>query len=114
MNENTLRELSIQAVKEACEKYWIDKDASCFKKRLYNENAPVVGLDCADEDGFYIIDSAEYKGSVQTDKACIVTAELTVHDTEKIFRFSEGVSIMVGCMLENDEIHFLAVHMAVT
>lgn len=113
MNENTLRELSIQAVKEACEKYWIDKDASCFKKRLYNENAPVVGLDCADEDGFYIIDSAEYKGSVQTDKACIVTAELTVHDTEKIFRFSEGVSIMVGCMLENDEIHFLAVHMAV-
>ena len=113
MNENTLRELSIQTVKEACEKYWIDKNASYFQKHLYNEEVPVIGLDCADEDGFYVIDSAEYKGSVQTDKTCMVTAELTVHDTEKIFRFSEGVSIMVGCILENDEIYFMAVHMVV-
>ena len=60
MNENTLREMAIQAVKEACEKYWIDKNVSFFKSRLYNKDVPIVGLDCADDDGFYVIDSAEY------------------------------------------------------
>ena len=59
MNENSFYDLSIQTVKNACERYWLDKDVSYFMNHLYSEDTPAIGLDMGDEDGFYKIDSAK-------------------------------------------------------
>lgn len=112
MNENSFYDLSIQTVKNACEKYWLDKDASCFMSHLYNENTPVIGMDMADEDGFYKIENATYRGDLQQDNLCVVTAELVVYDTEKVFVFHENVNLTVTCVQKDETIYFAMVHMA--
>ena len=112
MNVNTLYDLSIQTVKKACERYWLDKDVSYFMNRLCTEDAPVIGLDCGDEDGFYKIEESSYKGYVQNDNICIVTADLVLYDTEKVFMFKENVEVTVMCVQEGGEVRFQAVHMS--
>ena len=82
MNENSFYDLSIQTVKNACERYWLDKDVSYFMNHLYSEDTPAIGLDMGDEDGFYKIDKATYEGSVQQENVCVVTAKLVLYDTE--------------------------------
>lgn len=114
MNVNTFYDLSIDTVKNACERYWLDKDVSYFMNHLISEDAPVIGMDCADEDGFYKIEESTYKGIIQQNNVCIVTAKLIVYDTEKVFLFRENVDVMVICVLENEEVRFSAVHMAVS
>lgn len=112
MNVNTFYDLSIQTVKNACERYWLDKDVSYFLNHLCREDAPVIGLDLGDEDGFYKIEEASYKGVIQQDNVCIVTASLVIYDTEKVFVFRENVDVMVVCVQEEGEVRFSAVHMS--
>lgn len=112
MDVKTFYDLSIQTVKDACERYWLDKDASYFVSRLYCEDAPIIGMDCGDEDGFYKIDESDYKGHMQPDNSCVVTAQLIIYDTEKVFVMREVVDVMVVCVQENEEILFSAVHMS--
>ena len=112
MNENSFYDLSIQTVKNACERYWLDKDVSYFMNHLYSEDTPAIGLDMGDEDGFYKIDKATYEGSVQQDNVCVVTAKLVLYDTEKIFMLRENVDVLVVCVKKENEIRFSAVHMA--
>lgn len=112
MNVNTFYDLSIETVRKACERYWLDKDVSYFMNHLSSEDAPVIGMDCGDEDGFYKIEEATYKGIIQQDNVCIVTANLVVYDTEKVFLFRENVDVMVICLQESEEIKFSAVHMS--
>ncbi len=113
MNVNTFYDMSIQTVKNACERYWLDKDVSYFMNRLCREDTPTIGLDLGDEDGFYKIEESSYKGNVQQDDVCIVTAKLTVYDTEKVFLFRENVDVMVVCIEEAGEVRFSAVHMSI-
>lgn len=113
MNVNAFYDLSIQTVKNACERYWLDKDVSYFVSRLYREDAPIIGMDCADEDGFYKIEKSEYKGYMQPDNSCIVTAGLTIYDTEKVFMIPEEVEVMAVCVQESENIKFSAVHMSI-
>lgn len=113
MNVNTLYDLSIQTVKSACEKYWLDKDSSYFCSKLCMEDVPVIGMDCHDEDGFYNIQESSYKGYIQNDASCIVTADLIVYDTEKVFPFKENVEVSVVCVPVKDEVRFASVHMSV-
>lgn len=113
MNVNTFYDSSIQTVKNACERYWLDKDISYFVNRLCREDSPIIGMDCGDEDGFYKIEQSDYKGCMQSDNLCIVTATLTVYDTEKVFMIPEEVEVMVVCVQENGNICFSAVHMSV-
>lgn len=112
MNVNALYDLSIQTVKKACERYWLDKDVSYFMNRMCTEDAPAIGLDCGDEDGFYKIEESSYKAYVQNDNTCIVTADLILYDTEKVFMFKENVEVTVMCVQEDGEIRFQAVHMS--
>ena len=112
MNGNSFYDLSIQKVKNACEKYWLDKDASYFISHLFSEDAPIIGMDMADEDGFYKIEKAIYKGSVQQDDLCVVIAELVVYDTEKVFILHEQVNLTVTCVQKEDKVYFASVHMA--
>ena len=112
MNGNSFYDLSIQKVKNACEKYWLDKDASYFMSHLFSEDAPIIGMDMADEDGFYKIEKAIYKGSVQQDDLCVVIAELVVYDTEKVFILHEQVNLTVTCVQKEDKVYFASVHMA--
>lgn len=112
MNVNTFYDLSIKTVKEACERYWLDKNVSYFMDHLCGADTPVLGLDLGDEDGFYVIEESDYKGKMQHNNECIVTAKLTVYDTEKIFMLREHVEVMVVCVPEGDEVLFSAVHMA--
>lgn len=112
MDNNTLFDLSVQTVKKACERYWLDKDTSYFTNRLVSEEVPVVGLDCIDEDGFYKIEKSSYKGYIQNDTMCIVSADLTVYDTEKVFELREKVEATVVCIQEGEDIRFLSVHMS--
>ncbi len=113
MNVNTFFDVSIQTVKNACERYWLDKDVSYFLNHLYRDDAPVIGLDLGDEDGFYKIEEASYKGVIQQDNVCIVTANLIIYDTEKVFMFRENVDVLVVCVQEEGEVRFSAVHMSV-
>ena len=113
MNVNTFYDLSIQTVKNACEKYWLDKDASYCMDTLCREDTPIIGMDCADEDGFYKIEEAEYKGYMQQDNICIVTADLSIYDTEKVFLFRENVEAMVVCVQEEEKVRFSAVQMSI-
>lgn len=112
MNVNTFYDLSIQTVKNACERYWLDKDVSYFLNHLCREDVPVIGLDLGDEDGFYKIEEASYKGVIQQDNVCIVTASLVIYDTEKVFVFRENADVMVVCVQEEGEVRFSAVHMS--
>lgn len=112
MNENSFYDLSIQTVKNACERFWLDKDVSYFMNHLYKEDTPVIGMDMGDEDGFYKIDDAIYEGVVQNDDVCIVTAKLVLYDTEKIFMLRENVDALVVCIKQGEEVRFSAVHMA--
>lgn len=114
MNENTFYDMSIQAVKNACEKYWLDKDVSYFMNRLCCEDTPVTGMDCAYEDGFYKIEKASYEGVMQPGNICVVTANLILHDTERIFLFREKVDVTVVCVQMQDEVRFASVHMALS
>lgn len=113
MNVNTFYDLSIQTVKNACERYWLDKDVSYFLNHLSREDTPVIGLDLGDEDGFYKIEEASYQGFIQQEDVCIVTAKLIVYDTEKVFLFRESVDVMVLCLLEANDVRFSAVHMSI-
>lgn len=112
MNVNTFYDSSIQTVKNACERYWLDKDVSVFSGRMHCEDSPLIGMECGDEDGFYIIEKSNYKGYIQSDNSCIVTAEMTVCDTEKVFKIPEEVEVMVVCIQEGNDIKFTAVHMS--
>lgn len=112
MNINTFYDLSIKTVQNACEKYWLDKDVSYFRDHLCGLDTPAIGLDLGDEDGFYQIEESSYKGLIQKDNECIVTAKLVVYDTEKIFVLRESVEVLVVCVLEGEEIRFSAVHMS--
>lgn len=113
MDINTFYDLSIQTVKSACEAYWLDKDTSGFLNRLYSENVPVTGMDCGDEDGFYKIEDWAYKGYIQPDNSCIVTAVMTVFDTERVFTLPEDVEVTAVCVQENENIRFSAIHMSI-
>ena len=113
MNVNTFYDSSIQIVKNACERYWLDKDVSFFTSRMYREDSPLIGMECGDEDGFYKIDNSNYKGYMQSDNSCIVTAELTVYDTEKVFKIPEEVEVLAVCIQEDEDIRFTAVHMSI-
>ena len=113
MNVNTFYDSSIQTVKNACERYWLDKDVSAFLGRMYREDSPLLGMECGDEDGFYKIEKSNYKGYIQSDNSCIVTSEMTVYDTEKVFKIPEEVEVMVVCVQEGTDIKFAAVHMAI-
>lgn len=112
MSEKSFYDLSIQTVKNACERYWLDKDVSYFMNHLCREDSPVIGMDMGDEDGFYRIEKATYEGAVQQDDVCIVTAKLVLYDTEKIFMLQENVDVLVVCVKQEDEIRFSAIHMA--
>ena len=113
MNVNTFYDSSIQTVKNACERYWLDKDVSAFLGRMYREDSPLHGMECGDEDGFYKIEKSNYKGYIQSDNSCIVTSEMTVYDTEKVFKIPEEVETTVVCIQEGTDIKFTAVHMAI-
>lgn len=113
MNVNTFYDSSIQTVKNACERYWLDKDVSAFVGRMYREDSPLLGMECGDEDGFYKIEKSNYKGYIQSDNSCIVTSEMTVYDTEKVFKIPEEVETTVVCIQEGTDIKFTAVHMAI-
>ncbi len=113
MGENTFYDLAIETVKEACEKYWKDKDASYILNRLCGDNVPAIGLDSADEDGFYNIEAAEYKGYMQPNNSCIVTASMVVYDTEKVFMFRECVEVMAVCVWQDRRVCFSAISMSV-
>lgn len=113
MNVNFFYDLSIQTVKKACERYWLDKDVSYFLDCLVNEDAPTIGLDLGDEDGFYKIEESQYKGDIRQNNQCIVTGKLVVYDTERVFLLRENVDIMVVCVAYGDEVRFSAVHMSI-
>ena len=98
MNVNSFYDLSIQTVKKACERYWLDKDVSYFLDCLVNEDTPTIGLDLGDEDGFYKIEESQYKGDIQQNNQCIVTGKLVVYDTERVFLLRENVDVMVVCV----------------
>ena len=112
MNVNAFYDLSIKTVKKACERYWLDKDVSYFTDHLCGPDTPALGLDLGDEDGFYKIEESSYKGVIQRDDECIVTAKLVVYDTERIFLLRENVEVLVVCVPKGEEIRFSAVHMA--
>jgi len=112
MNKNSFKDLAVETVKNACEKYWLDKDVSYFMKRLYSDDSPMLGMDMGDEDGFYKIEEATYSGMMPNDAECIVTAKLVLYDTEKVFKIRETVNVMAVCVQKAEEICFTAVHMA--
>ena len=112
MGEKAFYDLAIETVKNACEKYWLDKDTSYFMSHRYSDNTPMIGMDMGDEDGFYTIEQANYQGNIQRENECIVTAEIILYDTEKIFKLREKVDVMAVCVQVGEEIRFSAIHMA--
>lgn len=107
------RNLSIQKVKKACEEFWLHRDASFFTEHLYGDNAVVMGLNCQNTDGVYKIEFAEYEGYLQQDTICVVTAKLLVYDSKRVFVMQENAEAMVTCVLTNEEVSFVTVHMSV-
>lgn len=110
---NEFCDLSVQMVKKACEKYWLEKDTTLFLENLLCDEVPVVGLDSADEDGVYKIETQEYKSYLQQDNMCIVMAKIVVYDTNKVFTFEEEVSVMTNCIKKGDAICFSGIHMSI-
>lgn len=110
---NEFCDLSVQMVKKACEKYWLEKDTTLFLENLLCDEVPVVGLDSADEDGVYKIETQDYKSYLQQDNMCIVMAKIVVYDTNKVFTFEEEVSVMANCIKKGNAIYFSGIHMSI-
>ena len=108
-----LNQLSIDMVKRACRKYWLEKDATLFTEYLYSTEVPVIGLDSADTGGIYEIEQESYHVYPQSEQACLVVAELTICNTERMFAYKELVDVMVLCTGTDNGIRFSAIHMSV-
>ena len=91
MKQEELHHLAIAMVKNACHKYWIEKDASLYTDYLYTPDSPVVGLDSADVLGTYAIEKETYHGFQQSDTLYLVTGNLEVYNVKKMFTYKEIV-----------------------
>ncbi len=108
-----LFDLSIEKVKNACNKFWTDKIQAAFTEKLTVQNAPVIGIDCIAMDGDYLIEQEEYKAYKQTDNICMVTAQITVCNRSNAIMCRENADVMVMCLLQENEIRFSSVYITV-
>lgn len=109
--ENTLYDLSIASVKEACEKYLLEKDLTIFINRSNMEDIPLIGLCTPDWKEEYQIETDHYAGYVQNPTQCMVLARIVLKDKLSPTSDSIVVDVTVLCTLDAETIHFASVHM---
>ena len=109
--EEKLFDLSIASVKEACEKYLIDKDLSTFVNLSNMEDIPLIGLCTPDWTEEFKIESQHYQGYIQNSNQCMVLARLALKDTLLPSSNCILVDATVLCTLKGEHIEFACVHM---
>lgn len=113
LNTVELFELSIEKVKKACNRFWTEKSPAAFLDELSAQNVPVVGIDCIDVSGEYLIEQEDYKAYLQTDNLCMVTATITVCNGGSAVMSREDVDVMVLCLEEEGVIRFSSVYISI-
>lgn len=109
--ENNLCDLSIASVKEACEKYLLEKDGSLFVDRSNMEDIPLIGLTIPDWEEEFTIETAHYNGYIQNECQCMVFARIILQDKLAVLSNSIVVDVTVLCTLKDGSIRFASVHM---
>lgn len=107
-----LYDFSINKVKEACHKYWIDKDASGFLDNVTCADVPKIGLCDPAWEELYGITSEYYNGYVQGEDVCLVSARIALADRTE--RNSEEfiTNATILCKLKDDIIQFQSIHIS--
>lgn len=113
LNTTELFELSIKKVKKACARFWAEKSPNAFLDELNKPNAPVIGIDCIDVNGEYLIEQDDYSAYQQADNLCMVTASITVCNYGGSVMSREDVDVMVMCIEEEGTIKFSSVYISI-
>lgn len=108
--KNNLYDLSIASVKEACEKYLLEKDSTLFLNRSTMEDIPLIGLCTPDWEEEFQIETEYYNGYIQTLYQCMVLARIVLKDSRFASSDRIVVDVTVLCTLQDDNISFASVH----
>lgn len=104
-----IQELSILAVKDACHRYWVDKDISGFCENLTILDIPLIGIREASWPGIYMVISEHYNAYEQSETSCLIFAKLALKDTkDEDDEFVVNVTVL--CSLIDNNIKFVSVH----
>ena len=106
-------ELSVNKVKNACKRFWTEKSPVAFTEELNSQEAPVIGIDCIDINGEYVIEQEEYKAYQQMDNFYMVTATITVCNSGNAIMSRENVDVMVMCMWQEGQIKFTSIYISI-
>ena len=109
--ENVLYTSSIASVKEACEKYLLEKDVTLFINYSNMKDIPLIGLCTPDWEEEFQIENEHYQGFVQNKNQCMVLARIVLNDKLSPLSSSIIVDVTVLCTLKDEKIEFTSVHM---
>ncbi len=109
--ENVLYTSSIASVKEACEKYLLEKDVTLFINYSNMEDIPLIGLCTPDWEEEFQIENEHYQGFVQNKNQCMVLARIVLNDKLSPLSSSIIVDVTVLCTLKDEKIEFTSAHM---
>lgn len=110
MSEDFLYEKSVASVKEACHRYWIEKNTDLFVGRSSMVEIPLIGLSEPDWRETYIIASEHYQGYVQSETQCMVAVRMALCEQNQKNNEEIIVDATVLCSLVGDDIKYASVH----
>ena len=111
MNEQLLIDKSIETVRDACRKYWLEKNSAIFLQKSITVDIPLVGVSEPDWTENFTVVSENYQCLVQTEDLCMVVARGSLKDAKKIDAQEIIVDVSALCKVEGEDIKFVSVHM---